>query len=78
MFKKRIFKKKYGLNLYCKIEDTIEAWGSKVPCELSIWSKKSNEMIGYWAYGWYDHELPYHGQDFVKFDNRLGTGLYLS
>lgn len=75
--KKRIFKKKYGLKLFSKVEDTIEAWGSHVPSEISIWSEKSKEMVGYWAYGWYDHELPYQGQDFVYFDKRDMRGLYL-
>ena len=65
--KKRIFKKKYGLQLFSKVEDTMDAWGSRVVCAMSIWSVKTNQLVGYWEYGHYDPELPYTGQDFVQF-----------
>lgn len=75
--KKRIFKKKHGLKLFSKVEDTVEFWGSYVPSEISIWSEKSKLMVGYWAYGCYDCELPYQGQDFAEFNKRSVGGLYL-
>lgn len=61
--KKRIFKKKYGLLLTCVVKDSIDSR----PCEFEIISVKTNQVVGYWAYGYYDPELPYQGEDFVKF-----------
>ena len=41
-----------------KLEATA---GDNVPAEYSYWSK--NKMIGYWAYGSFDPNMPYQGRE---------------
>jgi hypothetical protein len=45
-----------------KIVKKIEATaGDNVPAEYSYWSK--GKIIGYWAYGSFDPNMPYQGRD---------------
>ena len=50
----------YG-KITIKVEDSID-WRE---CERSYWAR--GRLVGYWAYGYYDPELPYQGNDLMKF-----------
>lgn len=43
-----------------KTIDTMDAWGSWLVTEYEVLDCRGN-VIGYWAYGNWDPNLPYHG-----------------
>lgn len=71
VMKKRMFKKKYGVKLYYVVNDSCAG----VACEIEFLSLKTGEVVGQWAYGWYDSNLPYQGQDYIKLGYMSGETL---
>ena len=62
VMKKRVFKKKYGLDITYSVDGTID----NQVCEMSYYSLKTGECVGFWAYGCFDPAGDYVGQDFVR------------
>jgi hypothetical protein len=56
-------------NVYEKIVDTLDG---HIVLEKAYYNE-AKELIGYWAHGYFDHELPFQGQYPVKdYHKRFG------
>jgi hypothetical protein len=43
------------------VDETIKDTINGIPCEIEYRSKLTGNVVGYWAYGYYDPNLPYNG-----------------
>ena len=59
-------KKIYYLIRYGKITSMTVDDINYTPCEIKYMDKNGN-IIGYWAYGYFEPNLPYQGQTYFTF-----------
>jgi len=44
-----------------KYEAIVKDYTNNTPCEIEYRDKETKKVVGYWAYGWFDPNMPHKG-----------------